>query len=78
MSALKQEAVRLIEDIQEEQMGQVIAFLKNIEIRNKGKKQERALNGFDTLMEFAGTLPEDFDYGKELAEAREEKYGSSD
>ncbi|MBD5457710.1 MAG: hypothetical protein HDR27_03950 [Lachnospiraceae bacterium] len=30
--------------------------------------------GFQGLMSFAGTLPEDFDYKKELEEARNEKY----
>ncbi len=30
--------------------------------------------GFQGIMSFAGTLPEDFDYKKELEEARDEKY----
>ena len=35
---------------------------------------ERRQKGFQGLMSFAGTLPEDFDYKKELEEARNEKY----
>lgn len=35
---------------------------------------EKRQRGFQGLMSFAGTLPEDFDYKKELEEAREEKY----
>lgn len=35
---------------------------------------EERRRGFQGLMSFAGTLPEDFDYKKELDEARNEKY----
>lgn len=35
---------------------------------------EKRQRGFQGLMSFAGTLPEDFDYKKELEEARNEKY----
>lgn len=35
---------------------------------------EERQRGFQGLMSFAGTLPEDFDYKKEIEEAREEKY----
>ncbi len=35
---------------------------------------EERQRGFQGLMSFAGTLPEDFDYKKELEEARNEKY----
>ena len=40
---------------------------------HKSTLEERQ-RGFQGLMSFAGTLPEDFDYKKELEEAREEKY----
>ena len=33
-----------------------------------------SLEGFRVLQSFAGTLPGDFDYKKELEEMREEKY----
>ena len=35
------------------------------------KKRQK---GFQGLMTFAGTLPEDFDYEREIEEAREAKY----
>lgn len=35
---------------------------------------EERQRGFQGLMSFAGTLPEDFDYKKELEEARDEKH----
>ena len=40
---------------------------------HKNTLEERQ-RGFQGLMSFAGTLPEDFDYKKELEEAKEEKY----
>lgn len=35
---------------------------------------EKRQKGFQGLMSFAGTLPEDFDYKRELEESREAKY----
>ncbi len=35
---------------------------------------EKRQQGFQGIMSFAGTLPEDFDYKQELENAREEKY----
>lgn len=35
---------------------------------------EKRQRGFMGLMSFSGTLPEDFDYKKELEKARNEKY----
>ena len=40
---------------------------------HKSTLEERQ-RGFQGLLSFAGTLPEDFDYKKELEEARDEKY----
>ena len=42
------------------------------------KQSSKSLEGFHTLQSFAGTLPPDFDYKKELEKAREEKYGRFD
>lgn len=47
----------------------------NISIDSLHKRTlEERQRGFQGLMSFAGTLPEDFDYKKELEEARDEKY----
>ena len=50
--------------------------LKNTVIEKFAHKStiEERQRGFQGLMSFAGTLPEDFNYKKELDEAREEKY----
>ncbi len=72
MSALKQEAVKIIETIRENAMVQVIAYLQHIS--SETQQPSVPLHGFSVLQSFAGKLPEDFDYEKELAEARDEKY----
>ena len=45
-------------------------------IENQSKKDEKkkAIEGLKTVLEFTGTLPEDFDYKKELEDAIEERY----
>ena len=70
------DAIGKIENLQDDVMIQVIAYLKDIEIKSKKDEQKKALDGLETVLKFAGTLPEDFDYKKELAQAREEKYGN--
>lgn len=45
-----------------------------IEKSSRKSTLEERQRGFQGLMSFAGTLPEDFDYQKELEEARDEKY----
>lgn len=54
-----------------------VPTLKEKETFNRTQKNtiEKRQHGFQGLMSFAGTLPEDFDYKKELEEARKEKYG---
>lgn len=66
MSKLKQQAVQVIENLQEDVMIQVVAYLKDIEIKSKKDAEKKALEGLETVLEFAGTLPEDFDSSKEL------------
>lgn len=79
MTALKKEAVQMIESMQDDDMMQVIAFLKNINLTKSGDiDRSDAMKGLEVLKSFAGTLPANFDYKKELAEAREEKYGRID
>lgn len=74
MSKLKQEAVKIIENMQEDCMTQVVSYLKNME--SEKNDIDRKMEGLQTLLSFAGTLPPNFQYKKELEEAREEKYDS--
>ena len=40
--------------------------------------QSKALESYQALQSYIGILPKDFDYEKELEQAREEKYGRFD
>ena len=79
MTALKKEAVQMIESMGDEDVIQVIAFLKEIRLsKTEAAGDDNAMRGLEVLKSFAGILPEDFDYREELAKARKEKYGRSD
>ncbi len=54
-----------------------MAVLKNFKINKKKENYiKEGLDGLEIIEAFTGTLPESFDYEKELEEALEEKYGS--
>lgn len=79
MTALKKEAVELIDRIADSEMIEVVALLKNFEVRKKKEQDiQEGLEGLEILNSFVGILPQDFDYEKELGEALEEKYGYTD
>ena len=79
MSAIKREAVQMIESMGDDDVIQVVAFLKNIRLsKSKDAENGNAMRGLEVLKSFAGILPENFDYERELEEAREEKYGRVD
>lgn len=79
MTALKKEAVELIDRIADSEMVEVVALLKNFEVRKKKEQDiQEGLEGLEILNSFVGILPQDFDYEKELEEALEEKYGYTD
>ena len=42
------------------------------------EKRERRQKAFENFSQYKGTLPADFDYKKELAEYRDERYGHID
>lgn len=77
MTALKREAVRIIDSIEDSEMAEVVAVLRNFKISaKKNSYTEEGLEGLEILESFTGTLPKSFNYEKELEESLEEKYGS--
>lgn len=78
MTPIKERAIEMIQRIPEDNMYYVINMLQNIEAMtaDKNADKEQAMTALQNIMKFSGRLPEDFDADKELAEAREEKYGS--
>jgi len=54
----------------------VVAFLNPIQNMDKSETTDkRRQEAFERFMKLSGTLPEDFDYRKELNNYREERYG---
>ena len=78
MTRIKERAVEMIQRIPDDDMLYVINILQNLEemATNKNTDSEQAMTAFQDIMKYRGRLPKDFDADKELAEAREEKYGS--
>lgn len=78
MTLMKEKAVRMIQLIPEENMFYVVNILENLQaiFVNKEKDQEVAKAALEEILNMEKRLPDNFDIKKELAEAREEKYGN--
>lgn len=83
MTALKYEAIQLLEQMPEEQMPYVIQYIKRLTDRRYQKMEfssDKAtatpkMKAFLELEEMLMPVSPELDYDKELAEARDEKYG---
>ncbi|GFI18116.1 hypothetical protein IMSAG249_01930 [Lachnospiraceae bacterium] len=81
MSTLEKTIV-LLQEMPEQSLESLYDFIRSIWIYQDGKTAHEensvdiseSMEGFRVLQSFAGTLPADFDYKKELEEMREEKY----
>lgn len=83
MTALRQEAIQLMEQIPEEQMPSVIQYMKVLKsnVLKEGQFSHTKetlspeMKAFLELEQMLVPIQEELDYDKELAEARQEKYG---
>lgn len=78
MTKIKAKALEMIERLPDEKMIYVINILQNIEalsLTNESEKM-KSMTALQNLLKFEKKLPVDFDAEKELADAREEKYGN--
>lgn len=82
MSTLEK-VIGLLQEMPENKLEAVYMYIRFVDSQTdsdasvateKENDMERRKKGFQELLSFAGTLPEDFDYKKELEEARNEKY----
>ncbi len=82
MSTLEK-TICLLENMPENKLEAVYMYVRFVDSQSstdeiitsaEEKEIEKRRKGFEELMSFAGTLPADFDYKKELEEARNEKY----
>lgn len=86
MTALKREAIQLVEQMPEEQMPYVIQYIHTL--KRKDLRTNQALDSeqpatpkmaaFLELEKMLVPISPELDYDKELAEARDEKYGYTD
>lgn len=85
MSTLEKTII-LLREMPEQSLESLYDFIRSIwDQQNAGEKQSvksndisKSMAGFHILQSYAGTLPTDFDYKKELKEMREEKYARFD
>lgn len=82
MSTLEK-AIGLLQKMPENKLEAVYMYIRFVDSQTdsdvsvtaeKESDMEKRRRGFQELLSFAGTLPDDFDYKKELEEARNEKY----
>lgn len=77
--SILEKAITLLEDMPEQTVETVYAFMLSIHPKEDiNPDNTKSMDGLRLLQSYAGTLPEDFDYKKELEEAREKKYGRFD
>ena len=76
-----EKTILLLREMPEQSLESLYDFIRSIWIYQDGKTEHaensvdisESMEGFRVLQSFAGTLPADFDYKKELEEMREEK-----
>ncbi len=78
MTRIKEKAVEMIQRMPDDDMFYVINILQSLEemTAKKDTEREQAITAYQDILKLKGRLPQDFDAEKELAEAREEKYGN--
>lgn len=87
MSTLEK-TITLLQEMPESSIKEVYQFVQNLQSQQDNvltniqktteSNQSKALESYQALQSYIGILPKDFDYEKELEQAREEKYGRFD
>ena len=77
MTALRQQAYEILEEVPEENLFEVIQYIqsRNLNMLKRAKRIEEKKMALEELKKIIRPVP-DLDYKKSLAEYREEKYGS--
>ena len=77
MSALRAEAIQMINQFPEEKVPMVINYMKSIRMEIKSERTQdssESMEAFYYLKNLKMDVPDDFDEKKELMEALDEKY----
>lgn len=83
MTALKREAIQLVEQMPEDQMPYVIQYIQTLKGKSSGTEQLSSdevtvtpkMSAFLELEKMLIPVSQELDYDKELAEAMDERYG---
>ena len=83
MTALKREVIQLVEQMPEDQMPYVIQYIQTLKGKSSGTEQLSCdevtvtpkMSAFLELEKMLIPVSQELDYDKELAEARDERYG---
>ena len=83
MTALKRETVQLVEQMPEDQMPYVIQYIQTLKGKISGTEQLSSdevtvapkMRAFLELEKMLNPVSQELDYDKELAEAKNERYG---
>ncbi len=83
MTALRREAIQLVEQMPEDQVTHIIQYIRSLIEQNTSDENAfhnvevtPKMTAFWELEEMLVPISQDLDYKKELAEARDEKYGN--
>lgn len=78
MTALRREAMQLMKRLPEEKFPYLIQYIRELEIETPMKEQKITpkMKAFMELEQMLIPAAEDLDYDKELAKARDKKYGN--
>lgn len=74
MTMVKEQAVEMLKSLPDEKVVFLIKIMEGLEGLGNRPQTKRKKAALENIQKYRGRLPENFDYKKELAEAREEKY----
>ena len=74
MTMIKEKAVEMLKTLPDEKVVYLIKIMEGLEGLGETCQVTQKREALKNIQKFRGRLPEDFDYKKELAESREERY----
>lgn len=74
MTMVKEQAVEMLKSLPDEKVVFLIKIMEGLEGLGNHPQTNKKKVALEELQKYRGRLPENFDYKKELAEAREEKF----
>ena len=78
MSPIKEIAIRMIQEIPDDKIIHVLHIFKGIDglYKDTAVSVENRRDAFNHMQQFRGRIPQNLDYGEELAKSGTERYAS--